>query len=109
MPVEVMSHDSNLIMWNCRGAARKLLYQHTSQYVMLNKPCMIVQMETRCETKRLVRTFQWLGYDGFEGTAVDGYARGIAVGWKKDNMCVHMDASHFQFMHLRVNYPNKPH
>jgi hypothetical protein len=66
---------------------------------------MIVIVEIRCDPRKLQRSIQLLGYDEFAATEVHGYAGGIMVGWKRDNITVDVVSKNFQFMHLRVKYP----
>jgi len=67
---------------------------------------MMVIMETRCDPKKLKRTFNLLGYDGFLATDTDGYSRGIVVVWKINKFMVQLVDKKFQFLHLKVNLPN---
>jgi hypothetical protein len=67
---------------------------------------MVVIVETRCDPNKLRRTFKLLGYDEFTATEVQGYAGGIVVAWKKDYIMVDVCNKSFQYMHLKVKYPN---
>jgi hypothetical protein len=75
--------------------------------VALYKPIMLIIMETRCDPNKLRRSFSLLGYDDYSATEVQGYAGGIACGWKKDYITVDVCRKHFQYIHLRVKYPNE--
>jgi hypothetical protein len=68
---------------------------------------MLVIMETRCDPNKLRRTFSLLGYEEFSATEVHGYAGGIACGWNKDYITVDVCKKNFQYLHLRVKYPNE--
>jgi hypothetical protein len=102
----LMSTNSKIFVWNCRGAASTSFYRFCKHYVTLYKPIMIVIMETRCDPNKLRRSFSLLGYDDFSATEVQGYAGGIVCGWKKDYITVDVCKKHFQYIHLRVRYPN---
>jgi hypothetical protein len=65
---------------------------------------MIVIMETRCEPEKLCRTFALLGFDGLCATDVNGFAGGIIVGWRKEDMKVQLVDRSFQYKHLKVSY-----
>ncbi|WJX12066.1 hypothetical protein P8452_02605 [Trifolium repens] len=67
---------------------------------------MLVIMETRCDPNKLRRTFELLGFDDFVATEVRGYAGGIVVAWKRNKITVDVCKKGFQYIHLRVNYPN---
>ncbi|MCH82272.1 hypothetical protein A2U01_0003073 [Trifolium medium] len=101
--LRLVSHNSD----DFEGAANTTFYRYCRQYVSLNKPAMLVIMETRCDPNKLRKTFNLLGYDNFSATEVQGYAGGIIVAWKKDDISVEVCIKSFQYMHLKVNYPNE--
>jgi hypothetical protein len=102
----MMNANSKIMVWNCRGAANTSFYRYCKHYVNDNKPIMVVIVETRCDPNKLRRTFKLLGYDEFTATEVQGYAGGIVVAWKKDYIMVDVCNKSFQYMHLKVKYPN---
>jgi hypothetical protein len=102
----MMNKNTKIFVWNCRGAANTSFYRFCKSYVSIHNPIMIVIMEIRCDPSKLRRSIQLLGYDEFTATEVQGYAGGIVVGWKKDNITVDVVNKSFQFMHLRVKYPH---
>jgi hypothetical protein len=102
----MMIMNSKIFVWNCRGAANTSFYRVCKHYVSINKPSMLVIMETRCDPNKLRRTFELLGFDDFAATEVRGYAGGIVVVWKKDKITVDVCKQSFQYLHLRVKYPN---
>jgi hypothetical protein len=63
-------------------------------------------METRCDPLKLRRTFELLGFDDMVSTEVRGFAGGIVVAWKRDNITVDVCKISFQYIHLHVKYPN---
>ncbi|PNX88081.1 hypothetical protein L195_g044181, partial [Trifolium pratense] len=65
---------------------------------------MLVIVETRCDPKKLSRTFKLLGYDDFIATEVNGYAGGIVVAWKRDFITTVLCSKKFQYIHMKVNY-----
>jgi hypothetical protein len=104
--VLMISTNSKIFVWNCRGAANKAFYRFCKQYVTLNKPVMLVILELRCDPNKLRRSCKLLGYEEFIATEVEGYAGGILVAWKKDDLTVDVCIKNFQYIHLRVKYPN---
>jgi hypothetical protein len=102
----MISTNSKIFVWNCRGAANKAFYRFCKQYVSLNKPVMLVILELRCDPNKLRRSCKLLGFDEFIATDVEGYAGGILVAWKKDYLEVDVCRRNFQYIHLRIKYPN---
>jgi hypothetical protein len=105
----IMNIQNKIFVWNCRGAANTSFYRYCKQYVVSFKPVMLVIVETRCDPTKLCRTFNLLGYDGFIATEVDGFAGGIVVVSKENYMKVELQCKKFQFIHLKVCYPNGVH
>ncbi|PNY15946.1 ribonuclease H, partial [Trifolium pratense] len=61
-------------------------------------------METRTDAENLRRTFQLLGFDGFQFSNANGYSGGIIVAWKGSIVDVEVLMRHFQFLHMRVTF-----
>jgi hypothetical protein len=104
--VFMMISNSKLFVWNCRGAANTSFYRVCKHYVNIHKPIMLVILETRCDPNKLRCSFNLLGFDEFSATEVQGYAGGIACAWKSDDIYVDVCEKNFQYMHLKVRYPN---
>jgi hypothetical protein len=68
---------------------------------------MLIILETRCDPIKLRRSFELLGFDEVSATEVQGYAGGIVCAWKKEDIHVNVCRKNFQFMHLRIKYPNE--
>jgi hypothetical protein len=94
--------NPSFFVWNCRGAASPAFYRNCKQYVDKYKPNLIVIMESRTSPSNLQRTFQLLGFDGYQFADTNGYAGGIIVAWKKEEISVDTLITHFQFLHLKV-------
>ncbi|PNX73217.1 ribonuclease H [Trifolium pratense] len=101
----MMSANSRIFVWNCRGAANTSFLRYCKQYMTTWRPVMVVIVETRCDPNRLKRTFNLLEFDGFLASDVDGYAGGIVIAWKENLFMVDLIYKTFQFMHLKVQYP----
>ncbi|GAU32701.1 hypothetical protein TSUD_145750 [Trifolium subterraneum] len=97
---------SKVFVWNCRGAANTSFLRYCKQYVDVHRPIMLIIVETRCDPKKLCCTFKLLGYDEMLTTENRGYTGGIVVAWKKENINVTLTSKKFQFMHLKVQFPN---
>jgi len=59
-----------------------------------------------CDSMKLKMTFYLMSYDAFEFVEGMGYACGIIVAWKINNMHLVVEIKHFKFMHLRVSFEN---
>jgi exonuclease III len=94
--------NSNMFIWNSRGAASPAFHRNCKQYIDKHKPCLVVIMETRTSPVNLQRTFQLLGFDGYHFAETNGYTGGIIVAWKKESIGVDLLYTHFQFLHLKV-------
>ncbi|CAJ2673329.1 unnamed protein product [Trifolium pratense] len=88
------------------GAANTSFYRYCKQYVSINKPAMLVIMETRCDPNKLRRTFELLGFDSVVANEVQGFAGGIVVAWQSDCISVDVCKKNFQYLHLKVKYTN---
>jgi hypothetical protein len=53
------------------------------KYVDVNKPDILVIMETRVGLEKLRKMFSLLGFDGYDFTKVSE----IVEAWKRDNEC----------------------
>ncbi|XP_058726319.1 uncharacterized protein LOC131597652 [Vicia villosa] len=89
-------------MWNCRGAAGKDFFRYSKYYSDMYKPDLFVFMETRCDPQKLHKPLNNLGFRIFFSVDNTGYAGGIIVACKDENMkvslCLHVD----QWIHLKV-------
>ncbi|XP_058780762.1 uncharacterized protein LOC131654847 [Vicia villosa] len=59
-------------------------------------------VETRCDPSLLSKTIKKLGYDRFESSANSGFAGGIVMGWKSNEIEVHVCKKHEQFIHMKI-------
>jgi hypothetical protein len=103
----MMNTNKRIMVWNCRGAANTSFLRYCKQYVTSWKPSMLVIMETRCDPNKLKRTFNLLGFDGFLASEAVGYAGGIVVVWNENLFTVELIHKSFQFIHMKVHYPEE--
>jgi exonuclease III len=73
-----------------------------------NKPEVIVIIETRVNPNKLSKTFNLLGFDDMSYSDYRGYAGGIVVVWKKDEVKVNVEVIDFQFIHILVSFNDGP-
>lgn len=59
-------NKTNIFFFNCRGAANVAFYCFCKQYIDLHEADTPVIVETRVVAAKLQRTFNLLGFDGFE-------------------------------------------
>jgi hypothetical protein len=103
-----MKPNSKIFVWNCRGAASSAFYRSCKQYMDNNKPEVIVIIETRVNPDKLSKTFNLLGFDGMSYSDCRGYAGGIVVAWKKDEVKVNVEVIDFQFIHILMSFNDGP-
>lgn len=94
--------QANILAWNVRGAANTELLSNVQQFVDVHKPDVLIIVETRVDPSKLKRTFLLLGYNGFCFAQVNGYAGGIIIAWKEENLHIKVLRTTFQFIHVKV-------
>lgn len=70
--------------------------------VLIHKPDIAVIMETRVDPGRLRNTLRLLGFNGYCFSQVHGFAGGIVVAWREDNITLRVLHTTFQFIHIEV-------
>ncbi|XP_058774787.1 uncharacterized protein LOC131649058 [Vicia villosa] len=97
-----MMKNSNIIVWNCRGAAGKEFFKFCKYYIDIYKPEIFVCMETRCDPKKLYQSCKKLGFNTCHSVDNIGFAGGIIVACKDDNLKVQMWNKEEHFIHLKM-------
>ncbi|MCH79273.1 endonuclease/exonuclease/phosphatase family protein [Trifolium medium] len=100
--IDIAGEGANQTRVERKGAASPAFFRNCKQYVDKHKPILIVIMETRTSPLNLKRSFQLLGYDGFQYAENNGFSGGIIVSWKEQLLDVEVLVNHFQFLHLKV-------
>lgn len=68
------------------GETNTSFYQYCKEYVKVHKHVMEVICETICDSIKLKRIYNFLGYDCFLASKENGYAGGVIAMWKKNCM-----------------------
>jgi hypothetical protein len=102
------SQNQKIFLWNCRGAASSAFYRSCKYYLDIHKPEVIVIMETRVDPEKLRNTFTLLGFDKMHHTHCRGFAGGIVVAWKVDEVQMNVVMTDFQFIHLQISFTGGP-
>src|SRR3954465_3000341 len=82
----MMNYNTKIIVWNCRGAAGKDFFKYSKYYCDMYRPEAFVFMETRCDPIKLHKPLKKLGFQEFFSVTNDGFAGGIIVASKIDNL-----------------------
>lgn len=93
---------NNLIVWNCRRAARKYFFRFSKYYIDMYKLEVFAIMETRCDPVKLQVPLQKLGFHKLFLVENVGYAGGIMVACKEDNLKVELLSSMDRAIHLLI-------
>jgi exonuclease III len=72
----------------------------------IHKPEVLVIMETRVDPNKLVKTFKLFGFDNMHHTECRGFAGGIVVAWKSNDVQINVEITDFQFIHLQIAFLN---
>ncbi|CAK8573936.1 unnamed protein product [Lathyrus sativus] len=67
---------------------------------MTHRPTIIVILETRRVSVKLKKAFEKLGFEDFIYTDNYGFARGIKIGWKEEDVSVSLAHKEFQFIQV---------
>lgn len=86
----MMLTNNKIFVWNYRGAASSSFYRYCKNYVNQYKPAMMIVIETRCTPSFPSKAFKKLGYDMIESSDNSGFIGGIVMGWKSNEMNVHV-------------------
>jgi exonuclease III len=102
------SQNQKIFLWNCRGAASTAFHRSCKYYLDIHKPEVIVIMETRVDPEKLRNTFMLLGFDNMHHSQCRGFAGGIVVAWKMNDVNMNVEITDFQFIHLTITFNGGP-
>lgn len=60
-------------------------------------------METRCDPLKIKKTFMHLGFDSMEYSRNIGFAGGIVIAWKSNDISIQVCKKDNQFIHTKVS------
>lgn len=98
----------NVLLWNCKGALKLDFKRRIFEMAVNYNPTIMVITETRVGGDRAKRIIAELPFYGFICTETIGYAGGLWVLWKNDEVEVILLASTEQEIHaiVKVCYSN---
>ncbi|XP_072058021.1 uncharacterized protein [Arachis hypogaea] len=91
-----------IIVWNVRGVANKATIRTLKEMKKNHKPDITILVETRCSGKKAEETVKSLGFRHSFFEHARGYSGGIWIMWDDDNLQISINASHQQYIHLKV-------
>nr|XP_023873296.1 uncharacterized protein LOC111985881 [Quercus suber] len=92
----------NVLLWNCRGALNSDFKRRVFEMVVNHFPSIMIITETRVGGDRAARICEDLPFDGFFVTETIGYAGGLWLLWKKEEVDVFVLSSTEQEIHATV-------
>ena len=78
----------NILLWNCKGALNADLKRRIFEMAINRHPSIMVITETRVLGDRAARIIEDMPFDGSIVTDNIGYAGGLWLLWKKDDVDV---------------------
>ena len=76
----------NILLWNCRGALNMDFKRRVMEMAINHFPTIMILTETRVGGDRAAKIAETLPFDGFFATETIGYARGLWLLWKKEEV-----------------------
>ena len=76
----------NILKWNCRGALNPDFKRRIFEMVVNHHPSIMVITETRVGGERAERIIEGLLFDSFITTDTIGYAGGLWILWKNEDI-----------------------
>ncbi|XP_023886422.1 uncharacterized protein LOC111998565 [Quercus suber] len=95
----------NIILWNCRGALNPDFKRRVMEILVNHFPAMLIITETRVGDVRAAKIIEELPFDGFFVTDTVGYAGGLWLLWKKEEVEVFVLSATEQEIHATVKVP----
>ncbi|KAK7836759.1 putative ribonuclease h protein [Quercus suber] len=92
----------NIILWNCRGALNLDFKRRVMEILVNHFPVMLIITETRVGGVRAAKIIEELPFDGFFATDTIGYAGGLWLLWKKEEVEVFVLSATEQEIHATV-------
>ena len=76
----------NILLWNCRGALNVDLTRRIFEMTINHRPSIVVVTETRVRGDRASKIIEGLPFDGYITTDTIGYAGGLWMLWKTEDV-----------------------
>ena len=92
----------NVLMWNFRGALNPDFKRRIFEMAVNHRPVIMVITETRVGGSRVERIIEGLPFDGFITTETIGYAEGLWIPWKREDVEINLLLATEQEIHATV-------
>ena len=96
----------NILLWNCRGALNGDFTRRVFEMAVNHFPAIMIITETRVGGDRATKIIEGLPFDGFFVTETIGYAGGLWLLWKKEEVEVFVLAATEQEIHATIKVCN---
>ena len=96
----------NVLLWNCRGALNADFKRRIFEMAINHHPSIMVITETRVGGDRAAKIIEDLPFDGSIVTETIGYAGGLWLLWKTDDVDVMLLSTTEQEIHATVKVRN---
>ena len=104
-PMEIPNNhcsQMNVLLWKCRGAFNSDFKRRVFEMAVNYFPSVMIITETKVGGDRATRIWKDLPFDGFFVTDTVGYARGLWLLWKKEEVDIFVLSSTEQEIHAIV-------
>ena len=108
-PVEIPNNHCakmNILLWNCRGALGLDFKRRVLEMMVNHFPSILIITETRVSGDRAARIIEDLPFDGFFTTETIGYAGGLWLLWKREEVDIVVLSATEQEIHATVQVHN---
>ena len=96
----------NILLWNCRGALNGDFTRRVFEMTVNHFPSIMIITETRVGGDKAAKIIEGLPYDGFFITETIGYAGGLWLLWKKEEVEVIVLVATEQKIHATIKVCN---
>ena len=96
----------NILLWNCRCALNRDFKRRVFEMAVNHFPSVMVITETRVGGDRAAKIIEGLPFDGFFAIDTIGYAGGLWLLWKREEVEVFVLASTKQEIHATIKVCN---
>ena len=101
-PLEIPNNHCsqiNVLLWNCRGALNLDIKMRVIEVAVNHFPSIMIITKTKVGGDRVARICEDLPFNGFFATDTIGYAGGLWLLWKKEEVDVFVLSSIEQEIH----------
>ncbi|KAJ4831177.1 hypothetical protein Tsubulata_047576 [Turnera subulata] len=91
-----------ILTWNCQRAGKQRFKNACKELCQEHRPDIVVVVEPRISGRKAARKIRTLGYSNSHRVDARGFSGGIWVLWQDDRLEVEVEATHTQFIHLKV-------